>query len=80
MYTILRKTFTWDGLPLMTPPDVSGMAETVLDGVPDVAAVGEEAVLEGSIFEVNDAINELRVVDLTHLIFSLNLSKTFEVR
>ena len=46
----------------MTPPDVSGMAETVLDGVPDVVAVGDEAVLEGSIFEVNDAINELRVV------------------
>ena len=64
----------------MTPPDVSGMAETVLDGVPDVVAVGEEAVLGGSIFEVNDAINELRVVDLTHLIFSLNLSKTFFVK
>lgn len=61
----------------MTPPEVSGIAETVLDGVPDVVAVGDEAVLEGSIFEVKDAINELRVVDLdlTHLIQSIKYSQ-----
>ena len=63
---LLNEVSTWDAFPLMTPPEVPGIAETVR-GCEDVTCASEAAPeaeglvrwgLGESIFDVYDAINK----------------------